>query len=136
MKPVCAVLFAAVSLVFLVPATTQAHERAPMCTEQKVLNKIIRRFNQTEKIYWKARGHRIESIVSEHRHNGVGYKESPIHRHYCHATVNFENGDRRKMHYLIEDGAGFAGIGWNVEYCIHGLDEWYYHDGRCRALEW
>jgi hypothetical protein len=38
------------------------------------------------------------------------------------------------MHYLIEEGAGFAGFGWNVEYCIHGLDPWKYYDGRCRVL--
>ncbi|MBO6815170.1 MAG: hypothetical protein JJ891_09915 [Rhizobiaceae bacterium] len=119
---------------FINPLPGEARETFPQCENEKVLRKVVKRFNQTERIYWEERGLSLERISGPHLHNDHYLPESPINRRYCHATAHFQNGKRRRMHYLIEEGAGFAGFGWNVEYCIHGLDPWKYYDGRCRVL--
>ena len=117
----------------LMAGSAEAYVVSPSCDSSKVLTKLKRQFNQTEKLYWH-RGHRISEIHSAHLHSDMANYDSPIGRQYCHATAIFEDGRERKMHFLIEDNAGFAGFGWNVEYCIHGLDPWRYYDGYCRVL--
>ena len=112
----------------------QAGERFPACHAKKVQEKLIRRFNKTEKIYWYNRGLVLNHIQNSHQHSVNPFPESPINRRYCHGDAVFENGRKRRVHYLIEEGMGFAGFGWNVEYCIHGLDPWKYYDGYCRVL--
>ena len=120
------------TLAFSAPAL--AVNEMPSCTEGTVLKKVVKRFNHAEKVYWRERGLSLSSVSNPHRHPHSTYQESPIERTYCHGTAHFEDGSRRKIHYLIENGAGFAGFGWNVEYCVHGLDPWKYYDGRCRVL--
>lgn len=111
-----------------------AKEPFPQCNSEKVIKKLVKRFNKTETIYWTDRGLVLSTIAKPHQHSENPFKDSPINRRYCHGDALFENGKKRRVHYLIEEGAGFASFGWNVEYCIHGLDPWKYHDGRCRVL--
>ncbi len=137
MKKFLAVVILATSIVPIQVGTSNAFfgkEKFPLCTSDKVLKRIAKRFNQAEKIYWEVRGLVLETVTNPHLHNGNAFPESPINRRYCHGDAVFENGKKRRIHYLIEQGAGFAGYTWNVEYCIHGLDPWKYHDGRCRVL--
>ncbi len=112
----------------------QALEQFPACTSDKVLTKIVKRFNQTEQIYWQERGLVLEAVTGPHQHAHNPFPDSPINRNYCHGDAHFADGRKHRIHYLIEQGAGFAGFTWNVEYCIHGLDPWRYYDGRCRVL--
>lgn len=111
-----------------------ANGKFPECTSEKVLRKLVKRFNQTERIYWEERGLVLLDIHNPHLHSTNPFPESPINRYYCHGEAIFENGKSRRVHYLIEQGAGFAGFTWNVEYCVHGLDPWRYYDGYCRVL--
>jgi capsid protein len=60
--------------------------------------------------------------------------DSEFTRTYCEATAYTSDGRRHAMWYLIEDGAGFAGLGHNVEFCLVGFDRWKVYDGRCRVL--
>ena len=106
----------------------------PSCSSEKVLKKIAKRFNQTEKIYWQHRGLTLDHVSKPHQHAFNPFPHSPINRYYCHGDAHFADGKRRRIHYLIEQGAGFAGFTWNVEYCIHGLDPWKYYGGHCRVL--
>lgn len=109
-------------------------EKFPACTSEKVIKRIVKRFNQTEKIYWEGRDLILNTVAEPHVHNDNATPHSSINRRYCHGDAIFENGKQRRIHFLIEEGAGFTGYTWNVEYCIHGLDPWKYHDGRCRVL--
>ncbi len=111
-----------------------AVEKFPACTSEKVLRKLVKRFNKTERIYWQDGGWVLHEVRNPHRHSANPFPGSPINRHYCHGDAVFENGKKRRVHFLIEQGAGFAGFTWNVEYCVHGLDRWRYHDGFCRVL--
>ncbi len=133
---ICAILVGFLAFSFAALADSRESEAGtfPLCEERKVINKIARRFNQTEKIYWQYRGHRLEEILNAHLHSENPFPDSPINRRYCHADAVFADGKSRRIHYLIEEGAGFAGFTWNVTYCVHGLDPWKYFDGRCRVL--
>ncbi|MEM9277268.1 MAG: hypothetical protein AAGA76_01695 [Pseudomonadota bacterium] len=130
-------VFAFLSAVLLAnfqPKASFAIERFPACTSEKVLKKIVKRFNRTERIYWQERGLKLDNVSNPHNHITNPFPYSPINRHYCHGDAHFDNGQSHRIHYLIEQGAGFAGFTWNVEYCIHGVDPWRYYDGRCRVL--
>lgn len=61
-------------------------------------------------------------------------EERPIARLYCGATVALTDGMHRKIWYLIEEGMGFAGTGYNVEFCVDGFDRWNVYSGACRVL--
>lgn len=109
-------------------------EPFPACSSEKVTERILKRFNKTEGIYWEHRGLVLNAVTNPHLHNDNAFPASTINRRYCHGDAVFENGKKRRIHFLIEEGAGFAGYTWNVEYCIHGLDPWKYYDGYCRVL--
>lgn len=49
------------------------------------------------------------------------------HRHRPHRVW-------RHVVYVIEGGQGFAGTGYNVQFCIDGLDPWRVNDGHCRVV--
>ena len=131
----CGLIAASFTLLLAGPATAgKKWEKFPSCKSEKVLKKLVKRFNKTEKTYWEKRGLVLSGIRQPHQHSVNPFPDSPINRRYCHGDAQFENGRTRRVHYLIEEGAGFAGFGWNVEYCIHGLDPWRYYDGACRVL--
>lgn len=114
------------------PASAQ--DSFPACQSGRVLQTLVKRFNKAEKTYWQSRGLVLSDIVNPHQHSENPFPESPINRRYCHGDAIFENGHKRRVHFLVEEDAGFAGFTWNVEYCVHGLDPWKYYDGYCRVL--
>ncbi len=131
---ITAIAFTTLSIGNAQPTHAFFKQELPACNSEKVLKKIASRFNKTEDIYWEERGLSVSSISNPHLHADNPSKGLQINRIYCHGTAHFEDGSKRKIHYLLEEGAGFAGFTWNVEYCIHGLDPWKYYDGRCRVL--
>lgn len=58
----------------------------------------------------------------------------PIARLYCGADVTLSDGHRSYVWYLVEEGMGFAGTGYNVEFCVDGFDRWKVYNGQCRVL--
>ncbi|MGN6464675.1 MAG: hypothetical protein ACTHLP_04230 [Rhizobiaceae bacterium] len=60
--------------------------------------------------------------------------DSEFTRTYCEATAYTSDGRRHAMWYLIEDRAGFVGLGHNVEFCLVNFDRWKVYDGLCRVL--
>ena len=128
------VLMSGILMIGLLTTDSAARDRFPQCDSDKVIGKLVKRFNKTENIYWSDRGLVLSTVAQPHQHSENPFSDSPINRRYCHGDALFENGKTRRVHYLIEEGAGFAGFGWNVEYCVHGLDPWKYYDGRCRVL--
>lgn len=137
MKRFLAVVFLATSMAPVQVDTSAAFfskEKFPVCKDESVMKRIVKRFNKTEKIYWEGRGLVLNTVTNMHQHSENPFAESPINRRYCHGDAIFENGKKRRIHFLIEEGAGFAGFTWNVEYCIHGVDPWRYYDGSCRVL--
>jgi len=61
-------------------------------------------------------------------------EEWPIARLYCGATVQLSDGMNKDIWYLVEEGMGLAGTGYNVEFCIKDFDRWNVYSGGCRIL--
>ena len=134
MKTTASLLFFVLT-ASIVAVASEAHagNSFPSCQSDRVLGKIVRQFNRTEREYWSERGLVLQEVGEAHQHSENPFWESPVNRRYCHGDAHFADGRKHRIHYLIEE-AGFAGYGWKVEYCIHGLDPWKYYDGRCRVL--
>ena len=106
----------------------------PECSEAGVLAKIEKQFRYGENRTWK-RGFLISEINGVRTLRTRDRARPALHsRRYCNATVHFTDGRRSKVHCLIEEGAGFVGFGFNVAYCIDGLDPWRVSDGFCRTV--
>ena len=112
------------------------HEQAPqVCAQGWVLSRIAGKFRyQVTHVpdlpdvglvdFRDIRQKRYEPAMSD----------SEIARTYCEATAYTSDGRRHAMWYLIEDRAGFAGLGHNVEFCLVNFDRWKVYNGRCRVL--
>lgn len=104
------------------------------CSEPNVLAYIQRRFTWTDDHVLR-RGLAIEDITRAHENRRRAKAElRPIGRIYCHATAHMNDGRKRQMWYLIEEGMGFAGMRDNVEFCIDGLDPWKVYGAWCRSV--
>lgn len=106
----------------------------PECDADAVLNQIASRFRFSEDRTWN-RGFLIEDITSiKSLRQTTAQRPERVSRRYCQAEAQFSNGRSGKLHYLIEEGAGFVGAGYGVSYCIDGLDPWRVRDGFCRTV--
>ena len=107
----------------------------PVCDAKTVVRTITKRFNRAEKSNWK-RGFTIDQIgqISERRQDlrSDEFGDPPlVPARYCNATAHMSNGQTYSMHYFIEAKAGFVGVKWGAEFCVHGLDPWRVYNGRC-----
>ena len=130
-------------IVGSVTQPVQAHEpyfrtvETPLCTDTKMLRKIVKRFDHQARNMLKRPDLAIADFTGIHQHRFIAqdvHKARPIPRRYCHATVLLSNGHDRKIWYLIEGGAGFASLGANVEFCVSGFDRWNVYNASCRLL--
>lgn len=104
------------------------------CGEQKILDYMARRFVWTDE-HVLQRGLRIEDITHAHENKYRPANDTHlVGRRYCHATAWMNDGSKRTMWYLIEEGMGFAGVRDNVEFCISGLDPWHVYGAWCRSV--
>ena len=114
-----------------------AHEAvATSCDTPAVLSRIQSKFrHQAREVHHDAYL-AIDSFRKVHEHHSREQSEKwPIARRYCGATATMSDGRERYVWYLIENPAGFVGIGNNVEFCVTGLDRWNVYNGRCRVLQ-
>jgi len=105
----------------------------PVCGDSEVLYRISSVASWAEHSTWH-RGWIIHGI-SNAGETAYDPSRSHIHRRYCRATAWLSDGRRTELVYVIEAGQGFAGIGWNVEYCLPAYDPWRVYDAWCRAIE-
>jgi len=105
----------------------------PHCHDEKVLEKIIERFNWAEDNTFQ-RGFYLGNI--ERVRERVVQTNSAIPRRYCRGHARLTNGRHPTIYYLIEGGQGFAGNSFGVEFCMSGLDPMREYDGSCRVLRY
>ncbi len=105
----------------------------PDCHDERVLTKIIKRFNWAEDNTFQ-RGFYLDFI--ERTRERVVQSSTQIPRRYCRGHARLTNGRHPTVFYLIEGGQGFAGNSFNVEFCLNGLDPMREHDGSCRVLRY
>ncbi|MEM7303094.1 MAG: hypothetical protein AAF468_18595 [Pseudomonadota bacterium] len=105
----------------------------PACDDAKVLRKILHRFNWAERRTWH-RGIELTSVDSIRERPPFVGDDYRVPRRFCRGRAHLTNGRSPRVHFLIEQGGGFAGTGFNVEFCVDGLDPWRVYDGSCRVL--
>lgn len=127
-------LIVTLSLLFVIAGGYSAQAGGfPDCGDQKVLNKIVKRYNWAEEHTWQ-RGIELNDIDRARERLTLDGDSHMINRRFCRGHAHLSNGSHPTVHYLIEEGQGFASIGWNVEFCVVGHDRWMVYDGSCRAL--
>ena len=107
----------------------------PECHDTKVLATIVERFNWADRNTW-FRGITIDHMERTGERLVQSTRVSDIPRRYCRGHAILSNGKHPTLYYLIEGGQGFAGNGFNVEFCISGFDNWNEYDGWCRAIRY
>lgn len=117
----------------LLDAVGTGPSAVPECGDGAVIEAIRDRFLHADANVLK-RGLYIRT-VDHVRQSHFGSPAGPTLRRYCHASAVLNDGPRPKtLYYLIEQNYGFAGIGWNVEFCVQGYEPWRVHDGNCRTV--
>ncbi len=105
----------------------------PECDHPKVESKIRKRFAKAEEKQWH-HGIALGAVRDKSLKRVEWTTGKGISRRYCHAHADMSDGHTRTVHYVIEQDMGFAGYGWNVEFCIGGFDRWMTYDGYCRSI--
>ena len=109
------------------------HEDVRICSDPAILKKISSRFHhQSHEVHGDRLRIEAYSKVHQHRHYAATEKHL-IARRYCGATAALSDGRSRYVWYFIEGGAGFAGIGDNVEFCVSGFERWNVYNAHCRV---
>lgn len=105
----------------------------PPCNYWQVVSEIANNFVNREAAYWGS-GLALVNVdeIHEigHRTNGETY----IPRRFCAARGDFNDGVSRGIAYEINEGLGFAGIGWGVTWCVVGLDRNHAYSPRCKMV--
>ena len=108
-----------------------AFDQFPHCDAQHVIERVIKRFNGSERYGLEAQitaiEHRSERLVED-------FGLYPITRRFCRGKAYLADGHMQTIHYLIERQMGFAGVGYTVEFCLTGHDPWRVYGGKCRVL--
>lgn len=104
----------------------------PFCDNPTVLGKLHARFVERERDYWNSGliivgWQRVQEIG--YRANGVDY----IPRRFCKALAYMNDQKVREVSYQVGEGLGPIGIGWDIEWCMTGLDRNYAYGLDCRG---
>lgn len=105
----------------------------PVCSEMKVLDNIVQRFNKADASLWHNEIALVSISGAYERDVNIAIQSS-INRRYCRGKAWMSNGKSRTLHFVIEQGMGLAGFKWGVEYCLKGSDRWRAYNGGCRVL--
>ena len=138
MKAIATIVLGVASLAVALAMTgpAQAFATFPDCHSSWVQTTIKARFNaaETRRLH---DGASILDIVDAHERAVELYGPSPIPRRYCRARALMDHdhkGGYHQLYYRVSERTGLAGVGWNVEFCITGHDQWKVFDGDCRVL--
>lgn len=107
----------------------------PECDNPRVLKKIYSRFRHAERNTFQ---HGVEiADVHDIRERFVRYEpHNLLEMRHCIAHADMTDGSHDQLLYMIQTGMGFAGMGWDVDFCIPGRDYFYAYDGQCRVLNY
>ena len=110
-----------------------ANPSVPTCGESAVLDTIHSKLGTADAAILKQ--NLSIAGLDKIRETYAGSNDpSPQFRRYCEADAHLNNGKKTTLYYLVEQGAGYVGLAWNVEFCLLGLEPWRHHDGRCHTV--
>lgn len=103
----------------------------PACGDPHVFERIQSRFHDRESEFWKS-GLEIVGFDEMReigmRSNGLDY----IPRRYCMARAHLNDQSARTVSYAIAEDMGIIGWGFEVDWCVAGLDRNYANAPNCR----
>lgn len=103
----------------------------PPCTDPGVLAEVSGRFADKESGYWNS----PLTILSYDRVQPVAFRPwglDTIPRRYCTANAAVSDGSWHRVDFSVREDLGFIGAGWNVEFCVTGLDRNLAYSPACR----
>ena len=106
----------------------------PACDNAAVLSTLSGRQAWAEAHTWKD-GVTIAALerIGEQRLVTEGF--SAIDRRYCAARAELTAAAPTMLYYVVSAGEGFAGYGWNVEFCLSGHDPYRVYGADCKILK-
>ena len=125
---------AAALLALCCSTVMAAAEDLPGCDDASVLSTLSGRQAWAEANTWKD-GVTIAALerVGERRLVTEGF--SAIDRRYCVAHAELTSARPTTLYYVVSAGEGFAGYGWNVEFCLSGHDPYRVYGADCKILK-
>jgi hypothetical protein len=115
------------------PAPLPSSSNLPACDDLRVLDSIVEKQAWAEARTWRD-GVLIEAIVGPtQNYNTTQFASMFEHRH-CQARADLTLERTDTLYYTIFEDQGFAGRGWNVEFCMPRHDRWRVYDASCRVL--
>lgn len=127
-------LAAAALLAFCCSTVIAAAGELPGCDNASVLSTLSGRQAWAEAHTWKD-GVTIAALdrVGERRLVTDGF--SSIDRRYCAARAELTAARPTTLYYVVSANEGFAGYGWNVEFCLSGHDPYRVYGADCQVLK-
>lgn len=106
----------------------------PACDDASVLSTLSSRQAWAEAHTWKD-GVTIAAVdrIGERRLETGGF--SAIDRRYCTARAELTAARPTTLYYVVSANEGFAGFGWNVEFCLSGHDPYRVYGADCKVLK-
>ncbi len=95
--------------------------RVPLCDDTSVLNQITSKFADREGQFWNSG----LAIAQYDRVAEIGLRTTGldiIPRRYCVARVTFNTGAVSTVSYHVAEDLGTIGFGFDVIWCVEGLD--------------
>ncbi|ODN71467.1 hypothetical protein [Methylobrevis pamukkalensis] len=128
------VLFSSPATAFeTISLTGNAAQSLPACSDAGVLGTIRSRHAAATP---EARdGIEIRDIHDAGPGRLEAFGPSAIATRHCAAKARLADGRTGRLYYMLSAGRGFAGIGWNVDFCVAGHDPWYVYGQECRSLK-
>ncbi len=103
----------------------------PGCADPAVVERIQSRFHAREAEFWKS-GLEIVGLAQVRE---IGFRTNGldlIPRRYCVAEAQMNNQSVREVSYTIDEDLGIIGWGFDVEWCVAGLDRNYAYAPDCK----
>jgi hypothetical protein len=107
-----------------IPAETRYAPFAGIVTECEspgILSTIQSRFARTERRDWNSNAE-IVAIERVRQHGLRSHGLDLMPRRYCEAVAVMGDRRRLRLRYTITEGAGLAGYGTGVTFCVAGYD--------------
>jgi hypothetical protein len=92
----------------------------PACEDPAVLGEITSWFNSREAKFWGP----LQAVAYDHV-RPIGFRplgDDFIPRRFCTARMALNDGRVRRVDYSVRENLGLFGYGWNVNWCVSGLD--------------
>ncbi|WP_370676950.1 hypothetical protein [Pleomorphomonas sp. PLEO] len=125
---------AAASFVLCCSTVMAAAGELPTCDNASVLSTLSSRQAWAEAHTWKD-GVTIAAVDRIDERRLVTEVFSVIDRRYCAARAELTAALPTTLYYVVSADEGFAGYGWNVEFCLSGRDPYRVYGADCKILK-